>query len=50
MQIHDILIIDLLFGTTIRLDEDTHEPIHDWVELSGDNDNDGVWTVMRFGT
>src|SRR5699024_6368654 len=42
MRIRDIEIIDPLFGFNISLDEETHEPNQEGVELSGDDNEDGV--------
>lgn len=42
MEIYDIEIVDPLFGFTIKLDENTHQPTRPDVLLSGDNNGNGV--------
>lgn len=42
MDIHDIEIIDPLFGFTIKLDENTHEPTQEGVTFIGDTNENGV--------
>src|SRR5699024_1170816 len=41
MAIHDIEIVDPLFGFNIKLDESTHQPIPEGVTLEGDLNENG---------
>ena len=45
MAIHDIEIVDPLFGFNIKLDESTHEPTLDGVTFEGDMNENGVLDV-----
>lgn len=45
MAIHDIEVVDPLFGFNIKLDENSHEPIPDGVTFEGDINNNGVLDV-----
>lgn len=42
MDIHDVTIIDPLFGFNIKLDENTHQPTLPGITFTGDNNSDGV--------
>lgn len=42
MDIHDVTIIDPLFGFNIKLDENTHQPTQPGITFTGDSNNDGV--------
>lgn len=42
MDIHDVEIIDPLFGFTIKLDENTHLPTQEGVTFTGDINENGV--------
>lgn len=42
MDIHDLEIVDPLFGFVIKLDKNTHLPSQEGVTLSGDTNNNGI--------
>ncbi|WP_121965846.1 hypothetical protein [Myroides sp. N17-2] len=42
MDIHDVEIVDQLFGFTIKLDENTHLPLQEGVTFTGDKNNNGI--------
>ncbi|MEC4114171.1 hypothetical protein VSO92_08625 [Myroides pelagicus] len=42
MEVHDLEIVDPLFGFNIKLDQGTHQPIQSGVSLSGDLNNNGI--------
>src|SRR5690554_6985651 len=42
MEIHDITITDPIFGFTIKLDENTHQPTQSGITLTGDTNNNGI--------
>ncbi|MFD0700011.1 DUF7507 domain-containing protein [Myroides pelagicus] len=42
MEVHDLEIVDPLFGFNIKLDQVTHQPIQSGVSLSGDLNNNGI--------